>query len=786
MILNRFQKVCINITIAIIILGIVIILLTSNFKHENEKLKTVLIAIALVWLIKYVIFDLLILVALAFSDVYCKCYKKLKRTRQEDKPQQNGHIETLKLQVESYKSKVQLPEKHTHETTNLKYKQITADLWVYGKQFLLLLIVIMGIHNGLTYWNAVIMRRVLTKNEERDYSLNDVKTPDQIYEFIRNLPILQFNDGKDYNNMEIKEQGWISYELGKLIGVVRLRQFRRTSEKDIIRNLVYEFRHFMPGWQLPYEKLHYVDKFWRITEPWLPMEATSFQTHNDFFAFTRSGVLDDYDDGGYVAVLARDVNNSENVVQMLEEFNWINEKTLVVFIEFTVYNTDTNIFTVSSIMMEQTPFGIIMSSCSVLSSALLLNIDQLSYIGLIVLLLYILQLIEFTTVIFLRIWHAPETIWLPWNLVDITIVALNLIVVALIVCREALLEKLMDYVYEAEKLHYIDFRVPAEIDYITLFALGLLVALTTIRLWKILQFAKVFNAFTTTLFEAKYALISTTLLIFLFIFAFSITSLIINGNNVESFHRFFKSFSCSISIAVGFKSDGNLSDVEHDSQFLGIILYIILVFAVSIVLINLFITLSLSYFSTIKASRSMEIDVDLSFFEYLRMEYKSCCQRCKCCRTKAQKTKSQMTVKEDVERQIEEHEKLNKGEKDDNSEEADKPSETIKQTEENIEKQAMEKYVDEINKIERLREIARILTLQTELLSRVLNEVDSDFETDDENENEGHSKNGKIIELRIFICLIKLKENCEFDYNYPQKQLFWILNLTNSAINIYS
>ena len=69
------------------------------------------------------------------------------------------------------------------------------------------------------------------------------------------------------------------------------------------------------------------------------------------------GFLTTYAGDGYVANLGFDVNHTEAVVQGLTEGNWLDQHTRAVFVEFSVLNMNSNLFSKFTRVFEFPPYG---------------------------------------------------------------------------------------------------------------------------------------------------------------------------------------------------------------------------------------------------------------------------------------------------------------------------------------------------------------------------------------------------------------------------------------------
>ncbi|XP_054726086.1 polycystic kidney disease 2-like 1 protein [Anastrepha obliqua] len=657
---NRKMLILLGVCIFIVMLCLIVIILVFGFSHESRKFRGLLFVIAVVLLFQCLIGD------------FCKflgysCYSALrKRPAVQEGPDVGRSATTnnydedalVRLQLASHEAAMYATPAHYNESLNLKYKLIINELRLYGIYFLFLMLLVVGSRDYLVYYNTRTMRTIFAETRLGDVGLHYVTNLDGVYRYIASVTIEAFNQGKDYNDEVISEPGWINYNIAKLLSVVRLRQVRREDKYIGLTSPRFDTRNYMPRWELPFERLHYISKYVHTYGPWLQGELDS----NLFTTRYHKGHLYIYEgNNGYLTFLSRDLNNSLTILQYLRKSNWIDERTAGIFVDFTLYNADSNIFSVCTIFMEFTPFGDVLPLLDVESVKLLMNLDNIPGVMLTIFLLYLFTFIYFTKHLILNLLYKTKMSASPWNVVDCVMVCLNVFIIILIIAREAKVASLMTRFENSMKLEFVDFRVPAKMDHIANLAIGFLISLTTLRLWKVFQFAKPFRVFTRTLYRARYALLTLLAVIIIWLIAFGFSSYIINGNDTKHFTHLTGSFTTSMSYSFGFSKSISPNDLTFGGLTLGFILYALLMFVIAIVLLNLFITLICDYFSENKITLDDEEANELSFYEFLKVEFGDWgrwCKRtcCFCCRKRVYDPEKG-DVKEQIEKSVDDAEK---------------------------------------------------------------------------------------------------------------------------------
>uniref|UniRef100_A0A1B0C410 Uncharacterized protein n=1 Tax=Glossina palpalis gambiensis TaxID=67801 RepID=A0A1B0C410_9MUSC len=703
----------------------------SGFRYEAKKCKQFLVNVAAIILLRFVVLEHLGFSIQAFLVTKWEQWSSHSVGSSEHKLTSRHNyniIKYLKLRLHSVKAELKLSPRHKDESLNLEYRMITHELWLYSKYFVAVMVLIIYSRNPYVYYNTQTVRATLTNYRLDTYGLEEAKIIEDLYTYINNTLIQPFNQGVDYDDKRIEEPGWLHFQLAKLLGVVRLQQVRHAVKANGMKSVYFANEKFMPDWEKSDKKFHYIDKYWRTYEPWHAKKDGGLSTW--LLGSTHYGSLYTYwDNQGYMALLARDAVNSEKVLKYLKEHHWLDNRTAALFIDFTLYNVDSNVFTICSLIIEQTPFSSVVWHMKLNSSALLSNIDQFSYWWLLLLFLYALELIQFTKAMILKAWYIPRFFASYWNRVDVSILIMNFLIFIVLSLRDSAVVNSLKYFEKLKKLEYVDFRVPVYLDYIATLMEGFLVALITIRIWKVLQFAPVFRLFTHTLFKAAVPLMCSIIGLQIFLMAVSLAAQIINGSHSENFARYFTSITSIISFSFGFSSRTSPKDLSHGGSVLGFILYIILMFVIAIFLINFFVTLIIEYLKEARKERDQQQPDQLTYWEFIKAELKPFKLKVKKFIKHFARRKKKQTVADEIEERLD---KLQM--------QRIKASERTAHLKSRIEEQSSDQIYDlERIKAERIQKMHLIFQTQIELISCLLDEQqNAEDESDSEEESTGN------------------------------------------------
>ncbi|XP_078481274.1 polycystin-2-like [Ciona intestinalis] len=107
-----------------------------------------------------------------------------------------------------------------------------------------------------------------------------------------------------------------------------------------------EEAHFVEGW-----KNRSLDENVNPLSPW------SFQNSAKLNGHPYTGLLNIYDGGGYSVTLGNTAKKSRKILKQLKDHGWVDRPTSAIFVEFTVYNANVNLFASVVLLLEGSANG---------------------------------------------------------------------------------------------------------------------------------------------------------------------------------------------------------------------------------------------------------------------------------------------------------------------------------------------------------------------------------------------------------------------------------------------
>lgn len=439
----------------------------------------------------------------------------------------------------------------------------------------------------------------------------------------------------------------------KVIGVARLRQIRvlpvpcyiveGLKEELPDHKCYHDFEaaledvgNYAPNWHeiQKHFKFDYVNEYyWRATQPWWHKTAWTLETTPYF------GELAVYPGSGFEALLARTKPNSRIVLEFLEKYNWFDRATKALFIELTLYNVDANMFTIITICIETSSYGLMMTSQITDSSKLLVLLEDLGFVVIAGFVVYLLMTFHFILKIFMKAFKSNIKNYFMnfWNIVDTAIVILSLVTIVLYFKRNAYILEILAEVERSKSNGFVSFYIASLFDRSVTYLSGLLITVATIRLWKILQIFYLFRIFSLTLSRSLTSLLSITLFMACSLVGFCLIISIVNGEDSELFYNQLKALTSVTALSFGFSSNLDpQTNLIYGGKFMGVMLYMLLMVVINLYLMNMFITIVCVYWSIIK-NEEKQTKRKITVWEYLS---KQLAESCNCIKRRRHRKKA--------------------------------------------------------------------------------------------------------------------------------------------------
>nr|XP_018672665.1 uncharacterized protein LOC100182818 [Ciona intestinalis] len=192
---------------------------------------------------------------------------------------------------------------------------------------------------------------------------DEVRTPGDFWSWCNNslIPGLHASDWYNGKRVTWLHSRYVSNRETFVTGPARIRQLRvKKGTCDMHDNITrvprecistysifsQEEAHFVEGW-----KNRSLDEDVNFLSPW------SFQDSAKLNGHPYTGLLNIYDGGGYSVTLGNTAKKSRKILKQLKDHGWVDRPTSAIFVEFTVYNANVNLFASVVLLLEGSANG---------------------------------------------------------------------------------------------------------------------------------------------------------------------------------------------------------------------------------------------------------------------------------------------------------------------------------------------------------------------------------------------------------------------------------------------
>ncbi|KAJ3610234.1 hypothetical protein NHX12_022328 [Muraenolepis orangiensis] len=388
---------------------------------------------------------------------------------------------------------------------------------------------------------------------------------------------------KWYNNQPLAsgERSFIYYE-NMLLGVPRMRQIKIKNNSCKVHS---DFQDEITGCFDVYNEIKEDDMgFGDINST-----AWTYHTEKEIKGSAHWGMLTTYSGAGYYQDLNTTKEESAAALSELIANLWLDRGTRAVFIDFSTYNANINMFCVIRLLVEFPASG------GAIPSYQIRTVKLIRYIS---------------------IWDYFILACDVWNILDIVIILLAIVAVIFNVFRTVKVDTLLGKLLQQPDI-YADFEFLAfwQTQYNNMNAVNLFFA--WIKIFKYISFNKTMTQLSSTLGRCAKDILGFAVMFFIVFFAYAQLGYLLFGTEVDSFSTFVKCMFTQLRIILG---DFDYNAIERANRVLGPIYFFTYVFFVFFVLLNMFLAIINDTYSEVKEELSTQKD-ELQITDIIKQSY---------------------------------------------------------------------------------------------------------------------------------------------------------------------
>ncbi|XP_072588067.1 polycystin-1-like protein 2 [Vulpes vulpes] len=400
------------------------------------------------------------------------------------------------------------------------------------------------------------------------------------------------------SNLYSHYPGFITDGNSKLVGSAQIRQVRvRENSCPLVPHLQASLDRCHAPYSLDIEDLSDYGEGWNasiLNNSRGFSQAWQYQSQRQRRGYPIWGKLTVYRGGGYVVPLGTDRKSTSRILQYLFDNTWLDSLTRAVFVEFTVYNANVNLFCIITLTLETSALGTFFPHANLQSLRLYPFTDGWHPFVVAAEAIYLLFLLYYM-IVQGKLMRKQKWCYFhsKWNLLELTIILASWSALAMFVKRAILAERDIQH-YRSHGEEGISFSETAAADAALGYIIAFLVLLSTVKLWHLLRLNPKMNMITSALRRAWGDISGFIIVILIMLLAYSIASNLIFGWKLHSYKTLFDAAETMISLQLGIF---NYEEVLDYSPVLGSFLIGSCIIFMTFVVLNLFISVILVAFN---------------------------------------------------------------------------------------------------------------------------------------------------------------------------------------------
>ncbi|XP_015774864.1 PREDICTED: polycystin-2-like [Acropora digitifera] len=480
------------------------------------------------------------------------------------------------------------PESHVKTTLR--------ELIIYLVFITILCILTFGMTNPTMYYYTKVMRDLFVETTmENRNAFKDITTMKEFWMYM-NGPL---SDGlyweHYYNNDTVKpdDLGFIYFE-NKILGRPRIRQLRVKNDSCV------DAYNFCPEKRsLPYPLIEYSVLCFR----W------EYKTEEELEGRSHWGRITSYSGGGFTLLLEATKAKTEALIAKLKENLWLDRGSRAVFIDFTVYNANINLFCIVKLLFEYPATGGCIPSFNFRTVKLIRYVNTMDHFVMACEGIFILFIIYYTIEEILEIKkHRLKYFKSFWNVLDIIVIFLGYVAIVFNLYRTVTVSDLLKGLLANNK-QYANFDSLGfwQTQFNNMVAIAVFFA--WIKVFKYISFNKTMTQLSATLNNCAKDVGGFAVMFFIIFLAYAQLGYLVFGTQVRDFSTFADAIFTLFRIILG---DFDFHALEAANRVLGPIFFITYVFFVFFVLLNMFLAIINDTYAEVKsniASQKSEFEI---------------------------------------------------------------------------------------------------------------------------------------------------------------------------------
>ncbi|KAH9492781.1 hypothetical protein Btru_024701 [Bulinus truncatus] len=522
---------------------------------------------------------------------------------------QDGAFEAAKPKKAGYKP---LNPKELERLREVRLKEV--KMWavireiIFYSLFLWILLVITHNNRGpdnFRYKNNMVKTFITNQNLNKTLvKFNDVQSASDFWEWLNNGFITGILANAYYNDYPpLKLRSYINDKASRIIGHAVLRQLRIKADLCSVPGIMSSaIKECNIAYNIADQEEGNFNTSWtpinKSDTTFVPKSEYSYSSAESLNGYPYWGNMALYSGGGYVAHLNGTKKDIENTLQQLQQESWIDKYTRAIFIEFTVYNPQVNLFSVNMLLAEFNLNNAILPSFRFEPAMLLPYMTNAMIFQIVCEVIFVLYIIGFIVKELLQVIKLRKAYFLMfWNWVEISIISFSLAAISIYFYRLFETNSLTNKVKETNGNGYVKFQYVGYWNEMFSYLIGFVVFLATIKYLKLLRFNRRISMLSDTLKHSGKQLFHFSIIFWIIFLAFAQLFFITFQFGDDQYTTFIQSSISLILMLMGKFSIYSMSMVDPILSQVYILVYVIWL---SFILLNMFVSILTDTFSAVR------------------------------------------------------------------------------------------------------------------------------------------------------------------------------------------
>ncbi|MBN3309464.1 PKD2 protein, partial [Amia calva] len=486
------------------------------------------------------------------------------------------------------------------DTSRERYlKNVLRELVTYIAFLVILCILTYGMVSSNMYYYTKVMSQLFLDtpvSRAEQTTFRGLASMDDFWKFTEGPLLNGLYWDVWYNNKSLPDNQSLIYHENLLLGVPRLRQLKvRNGSCTVHEDLRDDISECYSMYSAGNED----------SAPFGLKNGTAwmYTTEKDLNGSSYWGLIATYSGGGYHLDLSRTREESAAQIHSLKDNLWLDRGTRAVFIDFSVYNANINLFCIVRLVVEFPATGGTVTSWHFETVKLIRYVSNLDYF---------IAACEIAFCLFILYYVVEEALEIRihrlcyfrslWNCLDVLIIALSVAAILLNIYQTATVNNLLKYLLENQNI-FPNFQPLAYMQVQFNNMVAVIVFFSWVKLFKFINFNKTMSQLSSTMSRCAKDITGFAIMFFIIFLAYAQLAYLVFGTQVNDFSTFQACIFTQFRIILG---DFDFAEIEEANRILGPVYFTTFVFFIFFILLNMFLAIINDTYAEVKADMAQQ------------------------------------------------------------------------------------------------------------------------------------------------------------------------------------